>query len=120
MALAPRDGLRRHLGLAAAHLAGVVDEVDRAIAAFGDLAPFLDDHVLRGVVVLGDFVARDEGVDDQDVDLLVDDLRDQRVDHRPHDHGAVPGHRRDDERLVAPAVHEQPVADILRASARSA
>ena len=92
----------------------MVDEVDRAIAAFGDPAPFLDDHVLCGVVVLGEFVARDKGVDDQDVDLLVDYLRDERVDHRPHYHGAVPVHCRDDERPVAPAVHEQPVSDIFR------
>ena len=89
----------------------MVDKVNRAIAQFGDLAPFLDDHVLRGVVVLGDFVAGDEGIDDQDVDLFVDDLLNQGVDHRPHDHGAVPGHCRDDERLVAPAVHEQAVSD---------
>ena len=114
MAFAPRDAFRRHLAFEAAHLAGVVDQVDRAIAAFGDLAPFLHDHVLGGVVVLGEFVARDKGVDDQDVDLLVDDLRDERIDHRPHDHGAVPGHGRDDERPVAPAVHEQPVSDIFR------
>ena len=89
LGLCAAGAFRRHLAFEAAHLAGVVDQVDRAIAAFGDLAPFLHDHVLRGVVVLGEFVARDEGVDDQDVDLLVDDFRDECVDHRPHDHGAT-------------------------------
>ena len=93
----------------------MVDQVDRAIAAFGNPAPFLHEHVLHGVVVLGQFVTRDEGIDGQDVDLLVDDFRDECVDYRPHDHGpTISGCCRDDERPVAPAVDKQPVPDIFR------
>ena len=74
------------------------------IAAIGDLAPFLYDHVLCGVVVLGDLVAGNERVDNNDVYLAVDYLRNDCVHDGAHDHNPAAFRGGDDKPLISPAI----------------
>jgi hypothetical protein len=54
----------------AAGLAGVLHQFDCAVGVVGDFVERSDDRVHEGVVVFGDAVRFDEGIDHEDVDLM--------------------------------------------------
>src|SRR5258708_32473588 len=90
--------------LNAGHLGCVVDQVDGAVTGIGNSAPFLDDHVHRLIVVLGDLMAGHEGIDFDDVDLAGNDLGNEIVDHGPCDHRSCSCRGGNHEWLVTSAV----------------
>ena len=56
-------------------------QMNGAVTKFGNSAPLLDDSIHGAVVVFGNLMAAHEGINDQDVDLMLDDFGHQIVYH---------------------------------------
>ena len=88
-------------------------KLDRAIADVRDRRPLAGNLINRVVVVLGDLVALDEGIDDQHVDPLALDFRDDGIDDGTSDDGPVAALGGDDKRHLAAGIAEQITLDVL-------
>ena len=87
-----------------------MDQADRAVGDIGDPAPGSGDGLDGVVIVLGDGMGRDEGIQDQDVDVLVLDFLDNPLDQGLVDERAVSNLDGDRDGVIAPAVGEKPPA----------
>src|SRR5262249_41048307 len=119
-AYGPDDGggpagiLDGNFGLTGLGFAGVMKELAGAVRAAGDAAePLLEEEIHVAVVVVGERVERDQGVEHEDVDLLCPDFRLELVERRAAEDGSVSVvEGGEPQRLVADRLDEQPAAAV--------
>ena len=76
-------------------------KLDGTVGPICHPSPFLDDQVHGLIVVFASFVAGDKGVDLDNVDLALNDLRNETIDYGMGDHRSIARGCGDHERLAA-------------------